>query len=183
MKASGIVFPASNGGRVQRALRRIIGAGLVVASLFGTEAAAQVPSPESLAKAQQLMDTVGSAATVIQMMNELIPVQLAEQRKAQPQIPDVFWDELGKTFQEEVVTATPDMMARMAAIYAARFTVSEMDQLIAFYATDLGKKALREMPGVMREAMSVGQEWGRNIGEKAALRALENIRKREEGLP
>lgn len=168
---------------MQRALRRVIGAGWVAASLFATQAAAQAPSPESLAKAQQLMDAVGSADLVIQTMNELVPVQLAEQRKAQPQIPDVFWDELGKTFQEEIVTATPDMMARMAAIYAARFTIREMDQLIAFYATDLGKKALREMPGVMREAMAVGQEWGRDIGQKAATRALENIRKREEGMP
>ena len=51
----------------------------------------------------------------------------------------------------------------MIPIWARAYTVSELEQLAAFYATPLGRKVLASVPQVMVESMRVSE---RIIGPK-----------------
>ena len=46
-----------------------------------------------------------------------------------------------------------DVLDRMVAVYARSFTMDEVRQLVAFYKSPLGQKALAAVPTASREAM------------------------------
>ena len=47
-------------------------------------------------------------------------------------------------------------------MYAQRFTEAELKQLLAFYQSPVGKKALVEEPKVLDQAMAYAGTWGDN---------------------
>ena len=93
------------------------------------------------------------------------------------QISDAFLDSFKKTTQDvvpprvieivrEVLTAEfvkafngPEIKDQQIALYAKYFTHADVKGLIAFYETDLGRKAVSKMPNLMREGGEIGQRW------------------------
>jgi hypothetical protein len=59
-------------------------------------------------------------------------------------------------------------VALVTPIYDKYYTEADIDQLITFYNSPIGKKSVELMPVIMQESMSVGQEWGKKIAEKIA---------------
>jgi hypothetical protein len=53
----------------------------------------------------------------------------------------------------------PRGLALEVDIYARRFTHDEIRGLLAFYSTDLGKKVVMTLPGVVPESAAVGEAW------------------------
>ncbi|BCU76253.1 DUF2059 domain-containing protein [Luteolibacter sp. LG18] len=53
---------------------------------------------------------------------------------------------------------SPEMLAAMARAYEQRFTPEELDELIRFYGSPLGRKATQVMPEISREIVSRNQE-------------------------
>ena len=47
----------------------------------------------------------------------------------------------------------------MVGIYARNFTPAEVKAHLAFYATDVGRKAIAVLPRLAQEGAAVGQEW------------------------
>jgi hypothetical protein len=66
-------------------------------------------------------------------------------------IDDVTVAELRKEFERVQLASVTEIMKEAPPIYARHFTVDELKQLIAFYRTPVGVKALRELPQVMGE--------------------------------
>lgn len=58
---------------------------------------------------------------------------------------------------------------KMAELYMAEFTEDEIQELVTFYNTDLGKKLADKQLGLTQKAMMFGQSWGmevQNIAQK-----------------
>ena len=49
--------------------------------------------------------------------------------------------------------------------------------MIGFYSTDLGRKAISAMPGLMSESMAIGQQWGQSLGPEIAERVRARLKK------
>ena len=49
----------------------------------------------------------------------------------------------------------------MVPIYQRHFSASDIEGLLKFYRSPLGRKVVTEMPATMAEGMKLGQEWGR----------------------
>jgi uncharacterized protein len=84
-------------------------------------------------------------------------------------------------FKQKVPNATPEQLAKvdkfaeglfqdmpidemvdaMVPIYQKHLTKSDLDAILAFYATPVGQKLLREQPAMMQEATQAGGEIGR----------------------
>jgi hypothetical protein len=61
-----------------------------------------------------------------------------------------------REFMREILD--PDaMMAEFVTIYTRHFTQRELETLVAFYSTDLGKKLIEKMPELAREGAELGQ--------------------------
>lgn len=54
----------------------------------------------------------------------------------------------------------PEIKGEMAKVYESNFTKEEMEELLAFYATPVGKKSLISLPKIMQESTMIGQKFG-----------------------
>ena len=80
-------------------------------------------------------------------------------------------DQLGMTVPEtkkaeyvkEASATLDDLYGQMAELYMAEFTQDEIQQLVAFYNTDLGKKLADKQLSLTQKAMGLGQSWGMKV--------------------
>jgi uncharacterized protein len=105
---------------------------------------------------RKLMQLTGAGELGLQAVDNMI----ATFRKQHDNIDDEFWTEMRKELRPET------LVDLVVPIYAKYFTDDEILGLIRFYETPLGKKVTSTLPAVMNESMTVGGEWGRELGEK-----------------
>ena len=63
-------------------------------------------------------------------------------------------------------TSIEDMVAMMTPIYKKHFSLSDIEELIEFYDSPVGKKFVEKSPLIIQESMIVGQEWGEKIAKE-----------------
>jgi hypothetical protein len=88
-------------------------------------------------------------------------------RQKLPDVPDSFWVDLGKEMNGE------DLVTLAVPVYTKHFTVQEMKAIMTFYKTPAGAKLVESMPDITQEMSRIGQEWGKNVGQKVVLRLQE----------
>lgn len=81
--------------------------------------------------------------------------QLAEQGIEESKIDQI--QKASATYAEAIVD-DPEFEKRMVSIYVETFTEPEIQELIRFYRTPTGKKALLKMPELFQKGGKVGQE-------------------------
>ncbi len=86
-------------------------------------------------------------ATLVHTMTEAVVTSNQQVRRLRPAF-DLF-------FKQYLTRA--ELAVRLAPLYVERFTELELRQMIWFYSTDAGKKALVEMPGLMQAGGAIGQ--------------------------
>jgi len=136
---------------------------------------AQDATTSTIAKARQLVEITGALTNALNVMTALLPAQIETQRKAHPEIPMEFWDEFSKDFNDEAQADLEQLEEPVASLYASRFSEQEIDTLLAFYRSDVGIKSVREQPGIAKDSFSIGQEWGKLVGERAGRRAAQSL--------
>ena len=67
------------------------------------------------------------------------------------------------TYVIEAEATLVDLYGKMADIYMAEFTRNEIEQLVEFYKSDLGKKLASKQMDLMQKAMELGQSWGMQV--------------------
>ena len=72
-----------------------------------------------------------------------------------------------EAYKNEAKGTLEDLYTKLGALYAEEFTEAEIDELISFYKTDLGKKLSVKQLLISQKAMLAGQSWGMKIGEIA----------------
>jgi hypothetical protein len=131
-------------------MRKWSGLGLALLLATGTALAA-TPKPPSQAQVRQLMDVFG----VDRMLGQMNSQMAAMMQEQLPCVPASYWQGFidAKGVQE--------LTSRMVPIYQRHFTAADIDGLLKFYRSPLGRKVITEMPATMAEGMKLGQEWGR----------------------
>jgi hypothetical protein len=54
----------------------------------------------------------------------------------------------------------------MIPIYDRQFTLPELNEIIRFYSSPIGRTLIAATPQITRDAMLAGQKWGIKIGEE-----------------
>jgi hypothetical protein len=107
---------------------------------------------------RQLLDETHAVDLAVTAMETSLPAQ----RAANPRIPAVFWDRL-----LALVQARRDTLANLfVEIYDRHFSSAELQQMLAFYLSPVGRKLLGEQPAIVRESIIAGQAWGAQLGEE-----------------
>lgn len=114
-------------------------------------------------KIQKLLELTGSGKVGAQVAKQMIVTF----QKTYPKVDQKIWDELANEIKAE------DLIALMIPIYDKYYTEDDVDQLIVFYNTPIGKKSTEVLPAISQESMAAGQAWGRKIGEKIAQKLKE----------
>lgn len=92
--------------------------------------------------------------------------QMVTMFKAQrSEVPSEIWDEFE---QEFLNTSLTELVEMLAPVYSKYMTKEDLQQIVAFYDSPVGKKFAKSTPMITRESMEVGQAWGAKIGESFA---------------
>lgn len=132
-------------------MKRLIATALLGACLALPAQADEAPSPETLRVALELAGIM-NGNSVTQMSRTLtaqIWPNLEGQFKAK--VDAATLAELKTVFEEALAHFTTEVMKDAPAVYARNFTAQELRDMIAFYKTPTGKKALQVMPQVMAD--------------------------------
>ncbi|GAB4394828.1 MAG: hypothetical protein Tsb0032_23580 [Kiloniellaceae bacterium] len=114
------------------------------------------------------------------LLNEVLPVLLHQQKAAisglRPDIPEEAWDlaleEAEAAFRESIAA----FLEKTIPIYDRHLTEEEVDGLLAFYRTPVGRSVIRKLPQVTQESMIAGQQWGLAVGEEVQRRIHERLK-------
>lgn len=127
------------------------------------------PSPKDK-KIKEFMDLTGAGKMGVQAVQTFMNAYKAQYSD----VPTEFWDKFSAEIKAD------DLVAMIIPIYSKYYEESELDELIRFYKTPVGKKVIAVMPQIMQESMMAGQTWGQKIGEKVAKELMEKGYKPKE---
>ena len=165
---------------------RIVALLVAVSGLLPAAAFAQAPGAERRAQIRELIYMTGGDKIAIQFANAVTQDLMATLTKARPDIPprvfQVVQQEMITLFQENL-DSPGGMIDRVVPIYAKHFTQGEINELIAFYRTPIGRKTIQALPAVMGESMQAGRAWGESLGPEIGRRTQAILRKEGIELP
>ncbi len=135
-------------------MRRVF-AGLLVAACLALPGRAQEPPPEAMKTAHELIGLVGGD-TMDQLSGALITqIWTGLENELRGKVDAATLAELRVELERQLTRFVGEALKDAPAIYARHFTVAEMGDLIAFYKTPTGAKALRELPKVTAESYAL----------------------------
>ena len=157
-----------------------------IAQTLGQAAAAarKAPAvdPALRADIERLMVITGAADLGAQMANQVSDAFLSGLKQTQnavpPRVLEIVREVMNAEFSQFFAGA--EVREKQIALYAKYFTHADIKGLIAFYETDLGRKAIANMPSLMREGGEIGQQWAQGAMPRI-MQVLES-RLRAEGL-
>lgn len=132
-------------------------------------------SAERMALAMKLVELSGTT----RIFDEVLP-SIAEDSKnrfirANPQM------QLGiiavvDRIAVQLVSRRPELDQYLARVWASGFSDEEMQEIIDFYSTDVGKKFSNALPQVLAVQTAAAQEWGKSVSEELNVKVQEELR-------
>jgi len=146
-------------------------------SLVAATVAADDLSPQKRADIERLLEMTG-ATKIGRQMAALSAAHMTQSlRQSHPQIPPKALDFLPEEVEAVFAANVGAFLAAIVPVYHRYFSAEEIKGMIAFYSTDLGKKAISAMPGLMSESMVIGQQWGQSLGPVISERVRARLKK------
>jgi len=96
-----------------------------------------------------------------------------------PRAYDIMADEIKSVINEEMLV-NGALSEMIHPIYSKHFSVSDLQKMIEFNNTELGKKLISVMPMITQESIQVGQQWGQSLGPIIEQRLM--VRFEQEGI-
>lgn len=107
-------------------------------------------------------------------------------KTVRPDVPPRFFDILHSEMMAlltEKMNAPGGLVDICVPIYAKYFTDAEIQELLAFYLSDIGRKTIQVMPAIVAESMVAGQQWGRSLGPEINQRVMATLKREGIELP
>jgi hypothetical protein len=151
-----------------------------LASPAGAQApapAAAQPSPAAILLAKQIVEIKG-----IQGIFAPLVLGVVEKTKQMFMQTNFMWQkDLNDVAAIEAKKYAPrvnELVDATARVYAQHFTEQELRDLLAFYQSPVGKKAITEEPKVLNQAMNFAGTWGDNLSQEVMASMREDMKKR-----
>lgn len=167
-------------------LSRVLAA-LVALALIGLArpAAAQSPapnpSPGAILVAKQIVELKGARQLFTPLVRGVV-----EKVKDQFMQTNFMWakdlNEVAASLEKDYAPRVDELVDMSARIYASHFTEAELKQLLAFYQSPVGRKAITEEPKALDESMASGGQWGENLSDEVVVRIRDEMKKRGHDL-
>lgn len=150
--------------------------------LAGAPASAQraAADPAALQEAKKLMQAMGAEAQfelVIKTMTKGMADLYARQH---PDHAPAITEVMGK-IAARFIEKKGEALDMVAPLYAERFTIPELKEIGAFYATPIGQKLIKVLPEITQASMQMGMKWGERVGREVEAEARRELKAR--GIP
>jgi len=148
---------------------------IVFTVILGLATALPAWADGRVTKARDLMKASGTEALLLQMMDQSLTGMMPLLRRSLPEAPPGFFglaqEEMANGFHQ----ATSDFISVGVAEYAQAFSEDELDQLLAFYNSPVGRKVITKQPELMDRVTKQSQVLGQRVGEDAMKRAIKRF--------
>ena len=82
--------------------------------------------------------------------------------------------EVWKEFETELLaTSVDDLVNMLAPVYEKHMTENDLNEVIKFYNSPVGKKLAEKTPAITEESMQAGQAWGQAVAQKVMQKLKE----------
>jgi uncharacterized protein len=128
--------------------------------------------PAKAAAIRQLLDVAGGTAAMNQVMDGMQQnirssiINLLPPGEYREKLIDLFFEKFRSKADTQQLL---DMAAR---VYDKYLTMEDIQGLIQFYSTPLGKKTLTVLPQMTIEVQKEGMKWGQDLGQQTLLEVL-----------
>jgi hypothetical protein len=146
-------------------------------------ASAQNIDPALQADITRLVDLLRVPQMAEQMGDVIAQQMVASVRREHPDVPPrvvTMASEIVKAKFVDAFSAPNGLLSRLEPVYAKYYTREEIQALIAFYQSDVGRKSITVMPAIFQDSMTLGQQWAAEVTPQIT-RDLEK-RLRAEGI-
>jgi len=123
---------------------------LSAGSLGAQADSARAVSPEKAAAIRTLLEVTNTAEMFLHGFEEAAAAQ-----PTSAELPEDFWDR----FKAKVRTQVPQFLEMLIPVYDAQLSLEDVNGLIEFYRTPLGRRYVAAQPPLTSEMMRVGQRW------------------------
>jgi uncharacterized protein len=136
---------------------------LAVALAWGAlPAHAEAPSAQR-AKIVEFMEITGARDLGEQVMLAMVQQVSASAQQANPNVPKRVHELVRDVAIEVLKEHSDELFSKAVVLYEKHFTEAEIDELLAFYRSPIGKKTIQVMPVLMGEMVAVSQAWGQGL--------------------
>jgi hypothetical protein len=134
--------------------------------------------PVALAKAKELMQVSNLAAMRDQMV-ALVEAQIANLvLDANPGAEEKIDRALTDVIRPALKRRIPEYLDLAAGVYADHFTRAELEQLVLFYKSPLGRKLVREQGELIPAITQMSKQWVNRVGNEVLKDAADDFAKR-----
>ena len=137
-------------------LDHLLALSLAVIGAVGVSRPARAQTAEKAVLIRRLLTVTRSAELAVTAMEATIPAQ----RVANPKIPKEFWDEFMARARKDM----PRFIDMLVPVYDSHFSKEQLEQLVAFYESPLGKHLAKVQPEIAMQSSQIGQRWGAELG-------------------
>jgi hypothetical protein len=124
-----------------------------LAALLSAPSVAQQAPPETLSLANELVDEVAADGFVDDLVARTWPAYEKQIRRELETAPAASIAELRSVYIRLVSDNAHELLAGTPALYAKYFDADELRDMLAFYRSPTGRKALRVMPRMGAESL------------------------------
>ena len=158
--------------RVKALVAVALSAGIMALSV---PAMAQEVPPEQLALARKYIDLTDRAAIFEVTMVEIGIGTMRQIVQQNPEVMDQTDAAIGKTL-EEYKGRKGELLDQFARVYAVRFTIEELQQIVAFYETPTGQKLATANTEVNADLQKVMQVFTNNMRQEFFAKVRAELR-------
>lgn len=98
----------------------------------------------------------------LEAMKQMAPQIIAMVKQQAPEAPQAFWDEMEKT----MITMYDEIVKAIIPIYQKYLTLQDIQGIIKFYESPIGKKLAESNTKIAMETMPVAQQIGMQTMQK-----------------
>jgi hypothetical protein len=157
------------------ALLALAAAGIAVPA--SAQAPAKPPSPGAMLLAKQIVDIKN-----VQGVFQPIVRGVVEKAKQLFMQTNFMWgkdlNEVAFSVEKQYQPRVSELVDESARIYATHFSEQELKDLLAYYQSPLGQKALVEEPKVLDESMEFAGNWADNLSQDVMAKMRAEMKKR-----
>jgi uncharacterized protein len=114
------------------------------------------PETEIQQDIRRLLEASGAAAAGKQVMDQMMDMF----SQSNPAVPPEFWTGLREEIDME------EFVNMLIPVYEKHLSHEDIQGLIAFYESPLGRKMVATQPALMADSMVLGQEWGADLARR-----------------
>jgi uncharacterized protein len=110
----------------------------------------------------RLIELSGAAQGAEQMIALILPPIIDSLRASNPDLPEralTVAQEVLTTELRRRVTGEGGLIEKLIPVYEKHYSPEEIQELIAFYESALGRKMVKLLPVLMQEGATAGQQW------------------------